>query len=86
MQNTTQNDRQPDTQSGLSVTVGSAWHEVATAPADCQRVLGAYLGVHGPTLGFIAAKRFYPDNGSGSEPITHWMPIPSLPNTASEPR
>jgi hypothetical protein len=58
------------------------WEIPESAPKDRTRVLAAYVGVYEPTTGAIADCRFYPDGCSGSQPFTHWMPLPSVANQA----
>lgn len=58
----------------------SRWQTPENVPTDRTRVLAAYVGVYEPTTGAIADGRFYPDGGSGSQPFTHWMHLPSVAN------
>lgn len=59
------------------------WQTRETAPQNRTRVLATHVGVYEPTTGSISGGRFFPDGGSGSEPFTHWMLLPDLPNSDS---
>lgn len=56
------------------------WQAKETAPKTRTRVLAAYVGVYEPCVGSMSDGRFYPDGQCGSEPFTHWMLLPALPN------
>ena len=60
----------------------NTWQDKSNAPIERTRVLATYLGVYEPCVGSISDSRFYPDGQSGSEPFTHWMPLPTLAATA----
>ena len=60
----------------------NTWQDKSNAPIERTRVLATYLGVYEPCVGSISDSRFYPDGQSGSEPFTHWMPLPTLAATS----
>lgn len=54
------------------------WGTPETAPKNRTRVLAAFVGVYEPITGSISDGRFYPDGMSGSQPFSHWMPLPKI--------
>lgn len=60
----------------------NTWQDKSNAPIERTRVLATCLGVYEPCVGSISDSRFYPDGQSGSEPFTHWMPLPTLAATS----
>lgn len=63
-----------------SESIPSKWQPAASAPVENTRVVAMYRGVNIGRSGFIENKRFWPDGQHGSEPFTHWIPIPSFHN------
>jgi hypothetical protein len=80
--------------SSLAAPQGSAWMRVEDAlPMDSQRVIAIYRGVyHHRIVSFWRDRDGNPRFGhpsepdrKGSQPATHWHPLPELPNAQAHP-
>jgi hypothetical protein len=87
---TTQKNKKRPTPKALASATGSAWVRVKDKlPMESERVIAIYRGVYhhrivtfwrdaGGTPHFGHPSE--PD-GKGSQPATHWHPLPEMPNS-----
>lgn len=84
---THQQDQRPpnDAPASLAGTPDSAWISVKERlPENDEYVIHAYADCRPIMIGRHSYGRFFDGNGPGSYPTKHWMPVPSLPNDASQ--
>lgn len=77
------NSYSPMCGSGTVPSVPDGWRRATEAsPAEGELVICCYVGVYGPRIVTYSRGHYgcadEPD-GKGSQPATHWMPLPTVP-------